>query len=401
VNGTPIHDEVDFRFETAQLFSSVVVRRRSGIRAVQLQRSANTEVGVVFADADVACCSNHCVFCFIDQMPPGLRASLYIKDEDTRHSFVNGNYVTLAAMTWPDLDRLCSQGLSPLYVSVHATDAKIRRRMLGNNRIGDIMEQLRFLEKNGIRFHAQIVVCPGINDGAVLKCSITDLCNFASGMLSVAVVPVGLTKFRKRKLLPVDAKEATRICVAVSLQSDRDMHKNRGVRRLFLADELFLLAKLPIPPRRYYGDYPQIENGVGLVRTLLNEWAAIKRNPARALKKSAKRSVVIVTSESAHPFLARIGSWLSQNISKANIATVAVRNEFFGGGVTVAGLLTARDVIRDVRGCKPSPETVIIPSVMLNRLGRTLDGYSVKRIGKSLGARVTAAATIDEIIRCL
>jgi putative radical SAM enzyme (TIGR03279 family) len=401
VNGTPIRDEVDFRFETAQSFSMVVVRRRGRIRAAQLQRNANAEVGIAFADAVVACCSNHCIFCFIDQMPPGLRASLYIKDEDARHSFVNGNYVTLAAMTWPDLDRLCSQGLSPLYVSVHATDSKIRQRMLGNNRIGDILEQLRFLEKNGIRFHAQIVVCPGINNGAVLMRSLRDLCNFTTGMLSVAVVPVGLTKFRKRKLAPVDAKEATRICAAVSLQSDRDMRKNGGIRRIFLADELFLKAKLPLPPRRYYRDYPQIENGVGLVRTLLDEWAAIKRNPSRPRAASVTRSVVIVTSESAYPFLARIGRWLSQRISKAGVATIAVHNEFFGGGVTVAGLLTARDLIRDVRAYDSVPDMVVIPSVMLNRLGRTLDGYSVKRIGKSLGARVVAAATIDEIIRCL
>jgi NifB/MoaA-like Fe-S oxidoreductase len=212
---------------------------------------------------------------------------------------------------------------------------------------------------------------------------------------------VGLTKFRKRKLAPVDAKEATRICAAVSLQSDRDMRKNGGIRRIFLADELFLKAKLPLPPRRYYRDYPQIENGVGLVRTLLDEWAAIKRNPSRPRAASVTRSVVIVTSESAYPFLARIGRWLSQRISKAGVATIAVHNEFFGGGVTVAGLLTARDLIRDVRAYDSVPDMVVIPSVMLNRLGRTLDGYSVKRIGKSLGARVVAAATIDEIIRCL
>jgi putative radical SAM enzyme (TIGR03279 family) len=392
------------RFGTAQPVSHLAVRRGGRTFCVKLVRPPNVELGMRFADAALSLCANHCIFCFIDQMPAGLRKTLYVKDEDVKHSFANGNYVTLGAMTYEELDRLCSLGLSPLYVSVHATDKRVRQRMLGNTNIGDIMHQLGFLEKNGVGFHAQIVVCPGFNNGAVLEQSIRDLCTFTRGLLSVAVVPVGLTRFKKKMLEPVDRNEAGRICFTVNALSDADMRR-RGTRRVFLADELFILAGLPIPKRQYYEDYPQLENGIGLVRTLLDEWRGVKRELAvagpHAQRKSPAPKILVVTSESAHPYLARIARELSTRGAGARVAAVAAKNRFFGGGVTVAGLLTARDIIRTVKRTGGQWDCVAIPAVVLNFRGHTLDGYSVRRIGKAVGARVTAIRSIGELVKLL
>ncbi|HUI93154.1 MAG TPA: DUF512 domain-containing protein [Chitinivibrionales bacterium] len=406
VNDEPVKDEVDFRFCTAQPVSEIRVLHRMGILTKLLKRPSRTAVGVQFADQGVTRCRNHCIFCFIDQMPKGLRRSLYIKDEDVRHSFVNGNYVTLAAMTFDDLEQLCSRGLSPLYVSVHATDRHVRCTMLGNKHIFDIMDQLGFLEKNGISFHAQIVVCPGYNNGAVLTKSLKDLCGLTKGLISVSVVPVGLTRFRRHPLQPVDRGEARRICKQVMRASEKDK-KRYGRRRIFLADELFILAGLSIPPRRYYGNYPQIGNGVGLVRMLLDEWKKIEVRHGRSHPGNAGgnrnrvKRALLVTSESAFPFIREIADRLSQISLRVTAEALAVQNIFFGREVTVAGLLTGNDIIKQVRATKKAPDLVVLPGIIFNRHGHTLDGYSAERIGKSLGIKVMAADSLDALAKLL
>jgi putative radical SAM enzyme (TIGR03279 family) len=406
INTQPVADEVDFRFGTAQPVSEIRVRRKAGILTLLLKRPPGALVGIRFFDQDPARCSNHCIFCFIDQMPKGLRRSLYIKDEDTRHSFANGNYVTLGAMTFEELEQICSLGLSPLYVSVHATDLRVRRTMLGNAHISDIMHQLGFLEKNGISFHTQIVVCPGFNNGAVLARSLDDLCGFTRGLLSIAVVPVGLTRYGRKSLIPVDADEARRICSLVMAKSEKD-NRRFGSRRIFLADEFFILAGIPIPPRSYYADYPQIENGVGLVRTLLDEWKDIKRDHFRkcsepaAGKRGRSRRILIITSESAFPFLNKIVGWFSGIFPGVAVEAFAVRNEFFGGEVTVAGLLTGSDIIRQVKAAGPGRVRVVLPGIIFNTRGHTLDGYSAERIRQNLGGGVSVAHSLKDLVKLL
>ena len=399
-------DEVDFRFGTAQPVSEIRVRRKTAILTKLLKRPSRALVGVRFADQGMARCSNHCIFCFIDQMPKGLRRSLYIKDEDARHSFANGNYVTLGAMPFEELGRICSLGLSPLYVSVHATDPHVRRTMLGNRHIPDIMRQLGYLEKNGISFHTQIVVCPGFNNGAILAGSLDDLCSFTRGLLSIAVVPVGLTRYRRNILRHVDRDEARRICSHVMSVSEKDRRRH-GRRRVFLADEMFLLAGLSIPPRSYYEDYPQIENGVGLVRMLLDEWKKIKRNHVwkhagpPAWKRSRSRKLLIVTSESAFPFMKKIAVQLNGIFPGVTAEAFAVRNEFFGGKVTVAGLLTGKDIIKQVKAIKTRWNRIVLPGIIFNSRGHTLDGYSAERIRKSLGARAAVVHSLEELVNLL
>jgi putative radical SAM enzyme (TIGR03279 family) len=406
INDDPVTDEVDFRFGTAQPVSEIRVLRKAAPLTKLLKRSPGTLVGVRFTDQGLARCSNHCIFCFIDQMPKGLRRSLYIKDEDARHSFANGNYVTLGAMTFEELEQICCLGLSPLYVSVHATDLRVRRTMLGNMHVPDIMRQLGFLEKNGISFHTQIVVCPGFNTGAILARSLDDLCSFTKGLLSIAVVPVGLTRYRRNILKHVDRDEALRICTHVMSESEKDRRRH-GRRRIFLADEMFVLAGLSIPSRSYYEDYPQIENGVGLVRSLLDEWKNIKRNHIRkpsgqaARKYSRRRRVLIVTSESAYPFIKKIAVRICGIFPGVVAEAFAVRNEFFGGKVTVAGLLTGSDIIKQVKEAKAGWGRIVLPGIIFNHRGHTLDGYSAERIRKSLGVRVAVVHSLAELVPLL
>jgi putative radical SAM enzyme (TIGR03279 family) len=401
VNGMPVSDEIDFRYSTAQPVSQILIRRRGVVFEKRLKRPHTIMLGIGFHEPSVHRCSNHCVFCFIDQMPKGLRKSLYVKDEDIKHSFVNGNYVTLTALTQADLERICGLGLSPLYVSVHATDIRVRRRMLGSRHIPDVMEQLRFLEKNGVFFHTQIVVCPGFNNGEVLARTMADLLSLKKGLLSIAVVPVGLTRYTRPQLRPVDRGEARRICSRVAMLGEKDRLRNRR-RRVFPADELFILAGLPFPGRRYYEAFPQIENGVGLVRQFLDEWKSARPGIAAAVLASRKRRLhrgrtsLMVTSESAFPFVSRIAADLSKMAPGSEVRVCAARNEFFGGKVTVAGLLTAQDIVRAVKKTKVRWHTVAVPGVVFNFRGHTLDGYSPGRLGKRLGSSVMVVESLKQ-----
>jgi putative radical SAM enzyme (TIGR03279 family) len=328
-------------------------------------------------------------------MPRGLRRSLYIKDEDFKHSFLNGNYVTLTVASPKDLERIASIGLSPLFISVHATDREIRAVLLGNRRIPDIREQLAFLKDSGIAFHTQIVLCPGINDGAVLHRTVDDLFRCKESLLSIAVVPVGLTRFRKKPLTPVDSKCAVDICREIGAVSER-MKARDGVRKLFIADEFFIRAGLPIPRTSYYEDYPQIENGVGLVRQLLQEGAKVKRGlRGRApVGISKKKNSLVITGQSAYPYVKKV----LDDIAPFDVRPVT--NRYFGESVTVTGLLTAADVIKTVRESSTVKKyhEVILPRVMFNHSGYTLDGYSPARIGKSVNLPVKVVETIEEII---
>jgi putative radical SAM enzyme (TIGR03279 family) len=403
VNRHPVIDEFDFRFHTACDESHIVVRRGKGLMRLTIRRPSGVGLGIRFAQRPVRRCANRCLFCFIDQMPPGLRKSLYVKDEDIGHSFTNGNYVTLSTTPYDELERVAGLGLSPLFVSVHATQDAVRRVMLGNCKAYAIMDQLRFLAQSGVSFHTQIVVCPGYNDGAVLRSSIRHLLSLKHGLLSVAIVPVGLTKHRRRHpLRPVTAELARSTVSLVEKIGENDARKH-GRRRVLCADEFFICAKMAIPPRDYYGDYPQIGNGVGLVRQLMEEWKAVKRRISRRrnLKgpgRRAVRRVMIITSESAADYLAAIASDMNRIFPRVDTHAVAVKNEFFGGHVTVAGLLTGRDIMRTIRRMAGPWDRVIVPGVIFNHRGHTLDGFSALRIEKDLGLPVSSVDSLKILV---
>ena len=410
VNGEAVNDELDFRFYSAQPEVNVLVARNKKELIISMERTSGEDLGslgISFRDRPIARCCNKCIFCFVDQMPPGLRKSLYVKDEDYRYSFSNGNYVTLSGAAPGQLGHIAELGLSPMYVSVHATDVNVRNRMLGNPRAFDIMEQLRFLEKNDVRFHTQIVICPGINDGRALVQTIRDLLSFKKGLLSIAVVPVGITRHRKIPLQPVTRTDAKAICKEVGALSDLDF-KSTGKRRIFLADEFFIKAEKPVPSNSYYEDYPQIENGVGLIRQLLKDWQAIKKNinVQGSKKKIPKKSFrgkkyLVLTSESAFLYINSIIRKMGPMFPGVRIDVIAVVNTFFGESVTVAGLLTAHDIIKSTKPIARKYDAIFIPAVMFNIRGYTMDGYSMARIEKKVGARVEVVPDLKEIFNRL
>jgi len=406
VNGEPVNDDLDFRFFSAGRDVNALVKRQRSRFSLSMERASGKDLGIRFKDRPIRRCCNKCIFCFIDQMPPGLRKSLYIKDEDYRYSFTNGNYLTLSRATAVQLGHIVEMGLTPLFVSVHATDASVRRFMLGNPRAFDIIEQLRFLENNDVRFHTQIVVCPGINDGPVLTRSIKDLLSFKKGLLSIAVVPVGITKHRKIPLQPMTVDDARAICNTVGEISDRDCARV-GIRRVFLADEFFIKAAKPIPPAKYYEDFPQLENGVGLIRQLLEEWKSLKRRcNDRAIlafcrSHQKKKRYLVITSASAFAYITLIMREMEKVLPAVCIETVLVRNAFLGESVTVAGLLTAHDLIATVKPIARSFKKIFIPSVMFNIRGYTMDGFSKERLEKQIKTRIEVISDLSEMITVL
>jgi putative radical SAM enzyme (TIGR03279 family) len=400
INGEPLYSELDFQFFSADHVLHLDIRRSNRSFKLCVERQEGQFSGVTLEELPIGRCTNRCIFCFIDQMPAGLRRSLYVKDEDIRLSLLNGNYVTLSNFKQRDLERIVRIGLSPLYISVHATDSSIRRRMLGNGNAPDIVPQLDFLAGNGICFHTQIVVCPSWNDGGVLKKTVADLLDYGTALGSVAVVPVGLTRFGNTGLVPVDRQISRKTCRIISGLSDKSL-KRDGFRKVFLADEFFIKADLPIPDKNYYGDYPQIENGVGLVRQLLDSTITVKR--PRILKKTniagQRNKRLLITSVSAEPYIRMAVDKIFTGNHDASLQILPVPNRFFGETVTVAGLLTASDIIRNVNNaCRHSPyNEIIIPGVVFNYAGFTLDGFSADRISKKIGKQVRVLQSITEL----
>ena len=406
INGEPIEDELDFSFFSSHENLDVQIRRRDRKKNILINRRPGEFHGIEFARLPIKRCTNRCIFCFVDQLPEGLRKSLYLKDEDYRHSFLQGNYITLTAITRREIKKIIRTGLSPLYISVHSTDPAVRIRMLNNSKAGEIATQLRELENNGIAFHTQIVVCPGINDGKVLKKTLNDLLAFKDGLLSIAVVPVGITKHRGSSLKPVSPRDARSICRMIDTISKQDK-RNTGRRRLFIADEFLLKAGIDIPESSYYEEYPQIENGVGLLSTVINEWKGVRRNLRGRMEKinsmankstrKQKKRFLILTSESAQPFIRDIISELSTLLGKVDLTVEPVINKFFGDTVTVAGLISAHDIMYTVKKTDAQWNAVIIPRVTLNYRGYTLDGFSPVRIAKNIGTEVEVVNNISDL----
>lgn len=403
VNGEPVLDELDCTFLAADSYLQFRVVRDRGPLLIEFSRPEGTWLGITFDVSPVKKCRNNCLFCFVDQLPRGLRKSLYVKDEDFRHSFLYGNYVTLTGQDVFELGHIARMGYSPIYVSVHATSHPVRLKLLGVKRAPVIMEQLRFLAGKGVAFHTQLVICPGINDGVVLEESIADLLTLGESLLSVAVVPVGLTKFRSN-IMPVEQMTALSICSLVMQSSDRDV-ANAGHRRVFCADELFIKAGLTIPSASYYGEYPQIENGVGLVRAFLDDWRKLKRShglrSSSVVAQTVKPRIAVMTSVSASAFVSRVVKNMAADGKCRSAVVAAVSNRLLGETVTVAGLIGGRDTLSAIRALAPRPRKVILPGVMFNARGHTLDGWSRERIEKACGVPVKVVSTVEGLYRAL
>lgn len=385
INGQPIGDLIDFQVHAGEEQLAIEVERGGEWYEVEVERLAGEVLGIAFEDLRLRSCNNQCVFCFIHQMPKGMRRSLYFEDDDFRLSFLHGSYVTLTNVREEDIERIISQGLSPQYISVHATDPRLRQAMLGRKKpTADIMERLRRLAEGGIEMHTQVVVCPGHNDGVHLERTVRELGELYPAVRSVALVPVGLSRFRDNlpRLSPVTPELAGRY-LAEAEAWGAAFKARLGERLVYAADELFLLTGHPPPVRSYYDAFPQIENGIGMVRSFLDTWEREHRRLPDSL--SAPAHLALVTGNLAAPFLAPIAAQLNQ-IGGLRVELLVVANDFFGHGITVSGLLTGQDILRRIEG---GPwDAVFLPPNCINGEGLTLDDMTVPLLQEAAGVPV-------------
>ncbi len=358
-NSHSLHDVVDFMFHSTAGQLGLEYSRAGAVNTSTVELGENDSMGITFLPFKVKTCRNNCVFCFVRQLPGGLRRSLYIKDEDYRLSFLYGNYMTLSNISAADRKRIAEQRLSPLYISVHTTNRSLRNKMLGNPKATDIMKELKFFADHKIRLHTQIVLCPGLNDGKELQKTISDLFRFYPYVSSIAVVPVGLTMHRKQQLTAVSKEDASRTIATVESFQKR-FKKKHGDPIVFCSDEMYIKAEQTFPALKEYGNLSQLENGVGMVPLFLNQARRIK---AQKTSGKAKR-VVTFTGTSFYPILRRFTDRLAEK-EGLQVTVLPVENRFFGATVTVAGLLTGRDVIKTIQDHADSADMLLVPDVAL------------------------------------
>ena len=390
INGQPVEDVLDYMFWGHEEALDVVVRRDGVRRHVRLDNPEQEGLGLSLEELEVRRCRSRCIFCFVDQLPQGLRASLYVKDEDYRLSFLHGSYVTLTDLTAGDVERIGRYGLSPLYVSVHASDPVLRGRMLGREGPSDVLGQMGRLAEAGIRMHGQIVLCPGINDGAQLGRTLGELSRLAAHVRSVAVVPVGLTRFREdlAALEPVTCEEARRLATGWAARQ-AGYQETLGTRWAYLADEFYLLGGVPIPEADAYEDFPQMENGVGMTRAFLDAFAQGWRTLPKAL--GSPRRVVLVTGTLAAGVVGEMAARLRE-IRGLEAEVLVVENGLLGERVTVSGLLAGADIARALSAHAAAclPDTcVILPPNCVNDEGRFLDNLTLAQVQGMFPGRVT------------
>lgn len=370
INDHAIHDFLDLQFYSADEKLKFELRSINGhTRAVQISQDWSTPLGIEPAPHRCRNCANNCIFCFIDQMRPDIRNSLYIKDDDFRLSFVYGNFITLTNLSESDLNRITEQRLSPLYISVHTTNTMLHKKMMRYKHEFNLMEKLQLLALKGIEFHTQIVVVPGWNDGTELKQTLSDLTSSTINALSVGIVPVGLTKYRKSltTLRKINYEEANQI---IDLAAD--------FPATYCSDEIFLTADKKIPELEYYDDFPQLENGIGMLRLLQENWLE-KRDEFLAFLQQYNKKLVMITAESVFTAIQEISHQI--NLSLPNKSRVCkIINHFLGKTVTVAGLMPAEDIIAQVNLL--ADEIPVFPSNMFNHNNLTIDNISLGSLQK-------------------
>ena len=386
VNGEPVKDLIDY--EALSVRSRLIVEvDRAGERLRYLVRKKVGEpLGLCFETTlmdRMQTCHNRCLFCFVDQMPKGIRSSLNVKDDDWRLSFIMGNYVTLTNVSEAEFGRILKRRVSPLYVSVHATDPELRVKLMANPTAGRIMERLTALRDAGITFHTQIVLCPGLNDGEALERTLKDLASLYPYCASIAAVPVGLTKYRKG-LYPLRGYTAdeARALIEYGEGKQAEYREKWDDTLFYLSDEWYLTAQMPLPPADSYGDFPQIENGVGLLRLFELDFleALGERDPL-----PAARRVTVAGGVAANPFFRELYKKLHEYNVYADV--VPVQNRFFGGNVHVAGLVTAGDI--EAAFPERGGGSLLIPRNMLREKDSVfLDGVTLSELEEKLGRRI-------------
>lgn len=397
VNGNVVNDSIDFLFHASEERLSLVVTGQNGVyRKLRIVKDPDDTLGVEFPPLTIRRCRNKCIFCFVDQMPPGCRRSLYVKDDDYRASFLYGNYITLGNLNEEDWERIFTQRLSPLYISVHATEPALRTSLMRNKNAPDIMASMKRLAAGGIRMHTQIVLSPGINDGGHLLKTIDDIAGLFPAVLSIAVVPVGITGHRDGlfPLRPFKPSEAIQIVEAVQSIARR-FKKKLGTRVVYPSDEFYIKARSPFPPLSSYEDLPQIENGVGMVASFLHE-----AKQTRIPRRGRPITITAVTGVSFSPILKDVLKRL-KGTAGVSVKVVTARNTLFGPPVTVSGLLSGRDILAAVKG-KRLGSFLLIPSNTLNEDENIfLDNMKIADVEAVVGIPVYPVSTFGDVVNLL
>ena len=389
IDGHPLSDALDYQFYTTPPAFSLEICADGQQRTLQVQKGEYEPLGCNFKTYlgdEKHSCSNHCMFCFIDQLPPGMRESLYFKDDDERLSFLFGNYITMTNMQDHEIDRIIKMHISPINISVHTTNPQLRVRMLANRRGGEVLQYLPRLVQGGIAINCQLVLCRGVNDGDELRRTLTDLLELTPMVQSVAAVPCGVTDYRKNLYPQVPYDAETSAAVIDILEAFGDECKRRhGKRIIYPSDEWYLKAGRPIPPPEFYEDYDQLENGVGMMSLFREEFLAELEKPHRIY---GTKQLDVVTGTMASPLICEMMDELHRQYPMIEVTVHTIQNKFFGGNVGVAGLVTATDIIAQCEGRLKSG-TLGIPAVMLREEKDTfLDDVTIAQLGERLGVKV-------------
>ncbi len=403
INGSRVLDTIDFRYKLAEQRVDITFEDPHGKTLdFRFEELWGDDLGIVLDDRKIRTCNNDCIFCFVSQQPQGMRRLLYLKDEDFRLSFTHGNFVTLSNTTDDDLERIIEQRLSPMYISVHATDDILRRCMLRNEKLAPIVPRLQYLSDNGISIHTQVVLCPGVNDGPYLEKTIDELAEVFPGVETLAVVPVGLTKYRDnlpdlRTYTPAEAGEI--VDYVESRQAD--LYDRFGTRFVWPADEFYVAAGRPFPRRKYYEEMHQFENGIGMSRETIT-WFNRRRSRLKGI--TSDRRACFLTGHSAYPFLKDDVFGYIQDTLGLHADLHVVDNDFWGHSVTVSGLLTGQDLLRAARSMKAGYDTFVLPPNCLNNDDLFLDNMTLQQFKQTLGRRVVLgqydlAATVRDVFQ--
>ncbi len=405
INNVQPRDLIDYKYLIAEETLNIKIIDQTGeIHEIDIEKDLDDDLGIIFTEAlfdGLKQCNNHCPFCFIDQQPQGHRKTLYLKDDDYRMSFLYGSYLTLTNLLEKDWLRIEQQRLSPLFVSIHATDAKLRAELLKNPRAGIIMEQIKWFADRKLQLHAQIVVCPGLNDAENLENTLNDLFKYADGawptILSTAIVPVGLTRFRPDKdtLQSVDKKCATSVIQLVETLQ-KNYESKIGSRFAWLSDEWYLLANEPLPDRIIYEGLPQEENGVGSIRSFLESIDRATQQLPKRISSKKKCSWIVgkLVVEALEPISQRINE-----VEGISLRVFGLKSPYWGKENVVTGLLTGKDVIDGLRG-KELGDEILLPSIMLKHGESTfLDDITVEEVSKTLQIPIRIVFDSDDFVK--
>ncbi len=391
VNGQEVGDVFDYHYLTNEEYLTVLVRRADGEEwELEIEKEFEEDLGIVFDRSlmdEYHSCRNKCIFCFVDQMPKGMRDTLYFKDDDSRLSFLQGNYVTLTNMDDYDIDRIIRYHLEPINISFHTTDPQLRCRMLRNRFAGDIFPKVKRLAEAGIELNGQIVLCRGINDGVQLDRSIRELTEYLPALRSVSVVPVGLTRFREG-LYPLEAFDGRDAAAVIDLIEDwqKKIYPEYGLHFIHASDEWYILAGREFPEAERYDGYLQLENGVGMMRLLWEETLDALEVPDDP--KTVHREISLATGCMAAPFMEKLYRRIQKKYPGVTMHVYAIRNDFFGESITVSGLLTGTDLLRQLKGRKLGTELLLPVSMMRSGWRMFLDDVTVEELERALQIRI-------------